>query len=122
MNEKIEALITAYQYIPRLYKGVEDVVVEFRSMHINKANELTIQVIDGLRWLIDAIALTKEEQEPNIELEKIKEILPECIQALENEDSVLVADLFEYEVKEILQEWYDAIYTIVGKHLTNEPV
>ena len=85
-------------------------------MHKKNHNELTIQIIDGLRWLIEAIRLTEDVQEEAIDILEIKNILGEMLEAFENEDNILLADMFEYELLEILERWHN----ILGKSIRDK--
>lgn len=115
VEQQIEALITGHEYIENLYEGVKEAVGYFRSMEIRKGNELTIQIIDGLRWLTEVFSLTKEIQLQEINISGIKGMLREMLEALENEDSVLLADMFEYELLETLEEWYKIIGEVINQ-------
>ena len=109
MSLQLETLATALDYIPRLNKGIAEAVTAYREGNDAGAYELLVQIIDGLNWLLDVIQLTKAAQKTPIDLEGIEDLLSEMIEGLENQDSVLLADLLEYELLEKTQGWQATI-------------
>jgi predicted nucleic acid-binding Zn-ribbon protein len=107
MELKIETLQTAYEYIENLKSGIEDLVDRYREG--NETSELFLDVIEGLRWIIEVMSLTKDIQVGEIDDNQLKEKVREMLQALENKDNNLLADLFEYEVVEILEMYQKVI-------------
>lgn len=105
----LEILLSAYEYIPKLYKGIQTVVSQYRESKIIEANEMIVAITEGLQWLTEAIGLTRDAQKEAINVFEINDSIAEIIEALENEDTVLLADLLEYELLEKLQGWYDKI-------------
>ncbi len=98
MEKQLEALVTANEYIGKLKTGIEELVNKINSGQENNGVLLIPNIADGLQWLISVIELTKDYHKGSISIEDIKEKLPEVIEALENEDYVLVGDLFNYEL------------------------
>ena len=109
MTEKIQTLVSAYEYITRLNSGIETAINSYRIDDTTKGNEMTVDITEGLQWLIEAIDLTSEVQKEPINVAEINETIAEIIIALENEDTVLIADLFEYELLDKLKEWHEKI-------------
>lgn len=109
MGLKIEALQTADEYIERLQRGIEQVIEYYRDSKINEGSTLMIEIIDGLRWVVEVIELTQDIQVDKIDITDIKEVLKNIIDALDNQDNVFIADLFEYEVQGILQQYHQGI-------------
>lgn len=109
MNDKIELLQTAYEYITRLEEGIEVCIECFQTGDFGKANRDLVLIIDGLDWLIRAITLTKEIQSKPIDLSSITTALPELLDGIENSDNILIADILQYEILEGLQTWQNEI-------------
>lgn len=113
MKEKIEVLNSVYEYIKPLYSGIGNIVLDIREQQYDNVDMLMIQIIDGLRWVVDALYLTKDIHLQEIEIEDIKEHLRELVDAMEQNDKVSLADIFEFEVMNVLEEWYGKIeYTL----------
>ena len=109
MNEKIEALKTADKYMYNLKKGIQSVVEKFQGGMENDALNLLPFVIDGLQWMAQVITLTKDVQKGEINLFKFNSKLKEVVEAIENEDYVLIGDLFEYEIIPMLEDTHKVI-------------
>lgn len=109
MKEMLETLLSAYEYIPKLYEGIQTVISQYRESKIIEANEMIVAITEGLQWLTEAIDLTRDAQKEAINIFEINDSIAEIIEALENEDTVLLADLLEYELLEKLEVWYDKI-------------
>lgn len=94
---------------------------EFRSGSFERANELMLRCIDGMHVLtktthsvsgllqlpverVDVGSMTLAELTG-----KISEVLNEMIGAQENHDGILLADLIEYELQAILEDWKAAL-------------
>lgn len=102
MEKQLEALNAANDYIEKLKTGIEDLVNKINSGEENNGVQLIPNIADGLQWLVNIIELTKDLHKGSISIENIKEQLGEIIEALENEDYVLLGDLFNYELLPIL--------------------
>lgn len=109
MNEKNEALKTADKYMDNLKKGIQSLVEKFQGGMENDALNLLPLVIDGLQWMAQAVTLTKDVQKGEINLFKFNSKLKEVVEAIENEDYILVGDLFEYEIIPILEDTHKVI-------------
>lgn len=107
-----EALETLYDYLPRLIKGINDAVENFKMQREDKGIGLLIKIIDGLQWCTEVVYKTEEVLTTygiEIDKEAINSIYNEVIEALENEDYVLISDLLEYEIVPILKEWFEGL-------------
>ncbi|MEY7998805.1 hypothetical protein AB8U03_01110 [Clostridium sp. Mt-5] len=98
MNEKNEALKTADEYMDNLKSGISSAVEKFQSGEENSALQIIPLVIDGLQWIVQVVTLTKDIQKGEIDLFEFNKKLNEVVEAIENEDYVLIGDLFEYEI------------------------
>ena len=104
-KEKIEVMHTAYNYLERLEQGIDECAMLFREKQLDKANEQLVLIVEGLEWLIDAISLTSDVREKVIDVTKMTPMLKEIVEAMQNTDVILVADLLYYEVLENVKEW-----------------
>jgi hypothetical protein len=113
MEEKIEALKTADEYIDDIKSGIENLVNKINSGEENNGMLLIPQVADGVDWLINIIRLTSDLHKGSISIGDMNEKLEEIIEALENEDYVLIGDLFNYEFLPIIENIQDDIRKII---------
>lgn len=102
MNEKIESLKTADEYIDNIKNGIEEIVNKINSGNENNGIALIGQVADGIDLLAQILKLTSEVHKGNIPIDDMNEKLKEIIEAMENEDYVLTGDLFQYELLPVL--------------------
>lgn len=113
-NEKIEALQTANEYMNNLKNGIVNLANMIQEGREQEAINVIPQVVDGIQWVVQVIDLTKEVQKNEIGYEGLNEHLEEIIEALENEDYILVGDLFNYEILPILENIHEGIKETVA--------
>lgn len=114
-----ETLIEANSYIKKVSLGINDIADNFMAGREDIALGGCVNLIDGLKWLIDVVELTQSVRERiGVEfpsLDNIKGILQELTNAFENSDYVLVGDLLNYELNPIIEDWKDCFELIAGK-------
>lgn len=113
MNEKIEALVTANEYLDNLKSGILQVVEAFQQEDEKRGCSLIPLVADGIKWITDVVNLTRDVQNEEINISQIDEKLEEVVEAIENEDYILVGDLFNYEVLPIIEKIHEQIRKLV---------
>lgn len=104
MDEKIDILVTASEYIKKLNSAIITLTEYFQSGDYSKGSALTVDIAEGLKWVLDVVILTKDIQKENIEIDEINEKLNEIVIAFENEDYILIGDLFQYEIYPLLED------------------
>ena len=109
MEEKIEVLHTAYEYLNQLIKGTIEAVEYFHRGQEYKGFQSVSLIADGALWLIEAIELTRQVQKVEIKTEGIMLKIIEITEAMQKKDTVLMADLLEFEVVPILRLWQRSI-------------
>lgn len=109
MSEKLEVLQTAYDYIARLEPGIETCVENFQIGNLAKAHEDLVLIIDGIDWLMQALTLTQDIHKDQIILDTVREALPELLEGIQNNDTILIADILQYEILEGVQSWKEGI-------------
>lgn len=91
------------EYLTRIEMPIWDIVKKYRIGEWQEIGEQMTMLTDGLSWIIDAVHLTKDYH--SISVMDIREMLEEITEALENQDTVLIADLLEYELIPKISEW-----------------
>lgn len=109
MEDKINSLKTAYQYIDSLKSGINLSVENFQNNNRKEATEIVVQLAEGLEWLINVLTLTEDIQKEKIDVNKILENINSINEAFENEDYILISDILEYEILSILEEYQKCI-------------
>lgn len=116
-EQKIEAVQTAYEYIERLKKGISEAICYFREDQLGEGYNLTSQITMGLDWLISIINLTKDIQVDIVDLKAFNNIGNELTEAIRVEDTVLIADLLQYEIMEFVQQWQANLKNTYHKYM-----
>ena len=106
----------AESYLKRLMPGIEKAVELFRTGNEQEANKFFINIIDGMDWfsqVLDMILAAKEISPDTLINDKsiqdrrgsLVDFSKQMVDANENKDWVLLADLLEYEILPYYQEW-----------------
>lgn len=109
MNNKMEVLNTALEYMVKMKWGIKETAEAFQSSDDDRALSFMPYIFDGLEWIIYAVDLTRSEQSEEIKIESILEQVKAMIEAFENTDYILVADLLYYEILPIIEQWEQII-------------
>lgn len=106
MDELIQETISSYnEYLSKLPNGCQKIADDLRTDHLSTALNSILEFSEGVSWLIDANTLLEKNSIYNpIDANKINEFLTEVNNGLEIQDFVLVADMFEYEIKPFFEE------------------
>ncbi|NYC70933.1 alkyl sulfatase BDS1-like metallo-beta-lactamase superfamily hydrolase [Clostridium beijerinckii] len=110
----MEVLQSADQYLYKLKSGVLELVKLMQEEKEQEAILIIPEIADGIDWITKVIDLTKDVQKEHINLENINEHLETIIEALENQDYILVSDIFNYEIIPILDKIHDEIKIIIA--------
>ncbi|MBN1057670.1 hypothetical protein FDC27_07115 [Clostridium botulinum] len=116
MEKKIEFLKVTSEYIIQLEKNIEEIVKILQGTEYKEGIKALNSVIEGINLVAIAVENTKELHKKEISLNKLNEKLNEIVQALENEDNILMADLFQYELLPIIEN----IKTIIDVSILNK--
>ena len=112
MNGK-EVLKSVDDYLYKLKDGIRAITELIQSGKEFEAINLIPQVSDGLDWINQALNYTKEYHLDNLNLSQINEFINEICEALENEDYILISDLFNYEIIPILESLHEDVKTYI---------
>ncbi len=109
MELQLETLQSVYDYLPNLYRGIVEIGTLFAGSEQAKAYYQLQQALEGLRWVIEALSLTKEAQQEKIDTTLLNKVVEELIEGLENNDPIAICDLLEYETLPLLEAWDQSI-------------
>ncbi|WP_297517630.1 hypothetical protein [uncultured Clostridium sp.] len=113
MNEKIEVLNTANEYLVNLKGGIENLVLLMNEEKEQQGCSIISEVAEGIGWILDVARLTSDIIGEAEGIDEMDNFLSEIVEALENEDYILVSDLFNYEVLPVLENLHEVIKTKV---------
>lgn len=110
-----------------LLQGLEKSASLFRQGNEEEANHLFAQVVEALRWLLKIgesagqVMGAGQEKIPagkvslSRYLSDLEDLLEEMLEISEDEDYVMLADLLEYELRPMVQEWQEILQEIAGR-------
>ena len=105
-------LTNAKDYLVRLIPGFQKAADLFRMGNEQEANQYYLQVLDGIEWfsqVVITIVSTQENKSEEKSLEerqkKLTDLMSQMLEANQNQDWVLMADLMEYEMIPFYKDW-----------------
>lgn len=108
MEKKLEALETAKKYINNLKDGIDKIYDYISEGKENNALGLIPDFAEGIQWLSQVLELTRDMHKNDLTIDGLNDVLNDVlnqiVEAIENEDYILVGDLLKYEVYEMLDE------------------
>jgi len=108
-----ETMLSYNEYIAKLPEGCQNIADCIRIDNLSAALKSILEFSEGVSWLIDANNVLEKNSFINLlNTEKINEFLIEINNGLEIQDYVVVADMFEYEIKTFFEEC--TVYEISG--------
>lgn len=109
MREQLSELLESLEnYMPKLINASSFMAENIQTGNEGKAFTILQDYIDGMMWFTEAVGAIKSVNSlylEKIDLDEWNRKLLDMQQALENQDYVLFADILEYEIKQILQEY-----------------
>ncbi|WP_432407099.1 hypothetical protein [Wukongibacter sp. M2B1] len=111
-----EALESLYEYSFKLIEAINKTVDHIRSQQTEKTINILPKIIEGLQWCIEVLHYTKDifaNHGIMLDEEQIKETFGELLDAMEYDDTVLLSDIFEYEVVDILKGWREGLEKVL---------
>lgn len=111
MDKLIKETMESYnEYLLKMPAGCQRVADDIRQDNLSDAFKGILQFSEGATWLVDANFLLEKNSYINpINPNKINGYLNEINSGLEIQDYVIVADMFEYEIKPFFEDcsFYD---------------
>lgn len=105
-----ETLDSCREYIPRLLAAVYAVARDMQSGNEAEGIRLMPEIFDGLQWVIAAVRGMQQNGFPlEIDLAELSRCFEQLEKALAIKDYVLLADIFEYEIGPVLDDWLGTI-------------
>lgn len=111
MNELLKESFESYcDYMAKMPNGCQQISDYLREDRIMEAGQIIAQFTEGLIWLVDMnkLLLSNNTVEP-LQEEQISEFLNEINSGLEIQDFVIVADMFEYEIKPFFEQQLEGL-------------
>ena len=90
--------------IKELISQIEEITEFFYQQKNNSGYQKLIPVIDSLTKVVDEISELEQESSLVEKKDRFKGILNDAMEAMVNNDTILLADILKYDISEILTE------------------
>lgn len=112
MEQIQEIKETYYEYVSKLSNGCLTIANLIRRGNYSDAFESIVAFSEGMQWLLSVEqALGKQGLHINSRIVEANEFLTEINAALESQDIVTIADLFEYEIQPLFSSATEWVFT-----------
>lgn len=112
-------LVNAKEYLEKLIPGFQQAADLFRMGNEQEANKYYLQILDGIDWFSQVVltivnAQENEAEGPSFEgrQKKLTDLMAQMLEANQNQDLVLLADLLEYEMVPFYTDWQEVLSKI----------
>jgi len=112
-------LANAKEYLEKLVPGFQKAADLFRMGNEQEANQYYLQILEGIDWfsqvlltIVNAQVDIFKEQTLEERQKKLTEFMAQMLEANQNQDWVLMADLLEYEMAPFYKDWQKVLSQI----------
>lgn len=110
----VETMQSLGEYLPRMVNGCREITNNLQVGNEATALSQMPQFVEGLQWIFEAITgIQKNGLLHEIDFGSLQEYFNGVVNSLEIKDYVLLADLLEYEIAPVLEEWNTVISGVV---------
>ena len=121
-------LANALDYLKKLIPGCEQAADLFRAGNEQEANKYYLQILDGIEWFSHVVSVIMSPDEGETELpdtddeslevreKKLTDLMNQMLEANENQDWVLLADILEYEMVPFYKDWEKILSKLKNPH------
>ncbi|HIJ49704.1 MAG TPA: hypothetical protein HPP54_01380 [Nitrospinae bacterium] len=121
-------LANALNYLKKLIPGFEQAADLFRAGNEQEANKYYLQILDGIDWFSQVVSIIMNPDEGEMELpdaddenlqarqKKLTDLMSQMLEANQNQDWVLLADLLEYEMVPFYKDWENILTKLENPH------
>ncbi|MGP0565179.1 MULTISPECIES: hypothetical protein [unclassified Nitrospina] len=122
MNDMVnENIHNAIGYLERLIPGLQQVAQMFREGKQQQANQLFMDVVDGIDWFSQLVELVVQARQLDVNntqysgktlsdrKEKLLQMTQAVLEVHKNQDWIRLADLLEYEFLPYYEDWLEVL-------------
>ena len=121
-------LANALDYLKKLIPGCEQAADLFRAGNEQEANKYYLQILDGIEWFSQVVSVIMSPDEGETELpdtddeslevrqKKLTDLMSQMLEANQNQDWVLLADILEYEMVPFYKDWEKILSKLENPH------
>ena len=121
-------IANALDYLKKLIPGFEQAADLFRTGNEQEANKYYLQILDGIDWFSQVVSVIMQPDEEETELsdaddenlqvrqKKLTDLMSQMLEANQNKDWVLLADILEYEMVPFYKDWENILSKLENPH------
>ena len=121
-------LANALDYLKKLIPGFEQAADLFRTGNEQEANKYYLQILDGIDWFSQVVSVIMSPDEGETKLpdtddeslevrqKKLTDLMSQMLEANQNQDWVLLADILEYEMVTFYKDWEKILSKLENPH------
>ena len=121
-------LANSLDYLKKLIPGFEQAADLFRAGNEQEANKYYLQILDGIEWFSQVVSVIMSPDEGETELpdtddeslevrqKKLTDLMSQMLEANQNQDWVLLADILEYEMVPFYKDWEKILSKLENPH------
>ena len=121
-------LANALDYLKKLIPGFEQAADLFRAGNEQEANKYYLQILDGIEWFSQVVSVIMSPDEGETKLpdtddeslevrqKKLTDLMSQMLEANQNQDWVLLADILEYEMVTFYKDWEKILSKLEKPH------
>ena len=109
-------LANAKEYLEKLIPGFQKAADLFRMGNEQEAHKFYLQILDGIDWFSQVVLNIVKSRGNQVEgqslgdrQEKLTGLMTQMLEANQNQDWVLMADLLEYEMIPYYEDWQETL-------------
>ena len=109
-------LANAKEYLEKLIPGFQKAADLFRMGNEQEAHKYYLQILDGIDWFSQVVLNIVKSRGNEVEgqsfgdrQEKLTGLMAQMLEANQNQDWVLMADLLEYEMIPYYEDWQETL-------------
>ena len=109
----------AKEYLEKLIPGFQKAADLFRMGNEQEAHKFYLQILDGIDWFSQVVLNIVKSRRNEVEgqsfedrQERLTGLMAQMLEANQNQDWVLLADLLEYEMIPFYEDWQEALSRI----------
>ena len=109
-------LANAKEYLEKLIPGFQKAADLFRMGNEQEAHKFYLQILDGIDWFSQVVLSIVKSRGNQVEgqslgdrQEKLTGLMAQMLEANQNQDWVLMADLLEYEMIPYYEDWQETL-------------
>ena len=109
----------AKEYLEKLIPGIQKAADLFRMGNEQEAHKFYLQILDGIDWFSPVVLNIVKSRGNEVEgqsledrQERLTGLMAQMLEANQNQDWVLLADLLEYEMIPFYEDWQETLSRI----------